>query len=113
MRDRVVGDEAAIQSNGFSIEHVGESFVGCRRISKGSGRECESAHKVLTQLPIDTEADPDAGAVAIWDIVLVITLAAYPNVTAETEPPGEGLQCCEFPMRVLLTAIDCGELSFE
>src|SRR5581483_3684465 len=113
MCDRIVRDETPIQSNRLSIEEIGQGLIGRTGIPERAGGQRKAAHEVFVQLPIHAEANADTGSIAVGNAVLVVILTPDPNVSAETEPACQGLKRREFPMRVLLAAVHCGELSFE
>ena len=45
MGDGIVGNESAIEGDGFAIEDVGEGFVGRSRIAERAGGQREAATK--------------------------------------------------------------------
>src|SRR5579872_151742 len=106
MSNRIVGDVAAIQSNGLAIEDVGERLVGGSRIAERTRRQGKCGNEILVQLAVDTETHADTGAIAVGDAVLVEGLASDTDVSAKPKPSCERFQGRQLPTGILLLRAD-------
>ena len=94
MRDRIVGDIAAIQSDGLAVEKVGERLVGRGGISQRTGSQGNAADEIFAQLAIEAEAHSDAAAVPILERsqILKEAFTANPDVTGKAEAAQQTFQ---------------------
>ena len=88
MSDRIVGDILAIKTDGLPIEEIGQGLVGRGWISERAGRQGDTAHKIVTQLAVESEAHsyPPTVAVLKGRNILKKALTANPDVAVEPEP---------------------------
>src|SRR5690349_2800936 len=100
MRHRVVGDESAIECDGFPVEGVGQGFVGGGGISERTCSQRNSTDEVFVQFAIEAEPDANASAVPVLGAGLRVILAAYPDVSRKPEATQQSF--CAFELCLFL-----------
>ena len=92
MRDRVVGDVAAIETDRFAIKEIGERLVARCRVTQTSGCKKDAADEVFVQLALQAEACANACTITVIHALLKEILAAHPHVAGEANSTQSGLQ---------------------
>ena len=92
MSDRIVGDVAAVNGDGFPVEVVCEGCVRARRITKRSRGDRYACDEVFVQLAFKPESDANSSTVAIRSSILKKAFTADAHVTSQTKPAHKTLQ---------------------
>ena len=92
MRNRIVGDVSPIERNGLTIEVVGKRLVGRGWIAQSARSQGDASDEIFVELTVDSEAHTNAGQIVVWNTVLDVGFAAYPDVTAEPETSDQRFQ---------------------